>query len=109
MPQNPRSRARSSAGTRAGGWPSLEEQLVSAKVVHGSALERLIRDNQDFALLRPDEAQDKLGLPPWLRVYWRKAHPEGRYAADDPSGGYPRVLKRTYAWMVSHQDLPAQA
>jgi hypothetical protein len=89
------------------GWPSLEEQLSAAKVVRGSALEQLIRENQDFRLLRPEEAGDKLGLPPWLRVYWRKHHPKGVYSADDPTGGYPRVLKNLYGWMVLHQDLPS--
>jgi len=86
-------------------WPSVEEQLVAANVARGSALEKLIRDNQDFNLLRPEEANDKIGIPPWLRVHWRKAHPEGKYSPNDPSGGYPRVLKRTLAWMLSHQDL----
>jgi hypothetical protein len=46
-------------------------------------------------------------LPVWLRVYWRKRHPEGAYSANDPTGGYPRVLKNLYAWMVLHQDLPS--
>jgi hypothetical protein len=88
-------------------WPSVEEQLAAAKVVHGSALEKLIRENQDFHLLRLEEANDKIGLPVWLRVYWRKQHPEGAYSANDPTGGYPRVLKNLYAWMVLHQDLPS--
>jgi hypothetical protein len=86
-------------------WPTVDEQLSAAKVISGSALERLIRDNQDVRILRPEEAHDHLGLPPWLRVYWRKAHPEGKYSSSDPSGGYPRVLKRYYAWMLSHQNL----
>ncbi len=88
-------------------WPSIEEQIVAAKVERGSALEQLIRSNQDFHLLRPEEAHDKIGLPPWIRVYWRKAHPEGNYSANDLSGGYPRTLQRIYAWMLSHQNLPS--
>ncbi len=87
-------------------WPSVEEQLAAAKVVKGSALERLIRENQDFRLLRADEADDKVGLPPWIRVHWRKHHPEGAYATGDPTGGYPRALKRLHAWMLLNQDLP---
>jgi hypothetical protein len=83
----------------------VEEQLAAVNVRPDSALEKLIRDNQDFQILRADEAHDRLGYPPWLRVYWRKAHPEGKYAANDPSGGYPFVLKRVLAWMLSHQDL----
>jgi len=60
-------------------WPSLEEQLAASRVARGSALEQLIRDNQDFEILRPEEARDKLRLPPWLRVYWRKLHPDAKY------------------------------
>jgi hypothetical protein len=86
-------------------WPSLDRQLAAAKVVPGTALERLIRDNQDFQMLRPDERRDHRGLPPWLRVYWRKGHPELVYSASDPTGGYPYVLKEILEWMVSHQEL----
>ena len=81
-------------------WPSIEEQLSEAKVVRGSALERLIRENQDFRMLRPEEANDGLELPPWIRVYWRKAHPEGKYTS-----GYPRPLTSIYRWMLMHQEL----
>jgi hypothetical protein len=86
-------------------WPSLQQQITEATVTPGSALESLIRANQDFSMLRPEEAKDTLRLPPWLRVYWRKQHPEGNYSASDPTGGYPLVLKEIYEWMVSHQDL----
>lgn len=86
-------------------WPSLEQQLANASVIPGSALEQLIRDNQDFAMLWPHEADDRLRIPPWLRVYWRKNHPEGRYAEHDPSGGYPMALHELYEWMIHHQDL----
>lgn len=80
-------------------WPSLEEQLAASKVIPGSNLEKLIRENQDFHMLDPAEASDKLGLPPWLRVHWRKNHPE--------PGFYPRALKNVHAWMMLHQDLPS--
>jgi hypothetical protein len=93
--------------SRSARWPTLERQLADAKVIHGSALEALIRDNQDFSMLRPEEAHDRLGLPPWIRVYWRKKHPDGNYVG--PSGGYPLVLKDYYEWMKEHQDLPTQA
>ena len=46
----------------------------------------------------------RLDLPPWLRVYRRKQHPDGKYFG--PSGGYPLVLERLLDWMVAHQDLP---
>jgi hypothetical protein len=89
-------------------WPSVEEQLEVSKVIPGSALEKLIRENQNFELLRPEEAHDKLRLPPWLRVYWRKQHPELRYALHDPTGGYPLALRDIYMWMLQHQDLEVQ-
>ena len=86
-------------------WPSVDEQLNQDNVPPGSALERLIREHQNFDLLRPEEANDRLGLPPWLRVYWRKQHPELDYNPDDPSGDYPRALKNLHSWMVTHPDL----
>jgi hypothetical protein len=84
-------------------WPSLKRQLAAAKVVPGSALDQLIRDNQNFDMLRPEEAHDDLPLPPWLRVHWRKHHPDADYSG--PSGGYPLVLHELYQWMLRHQDL----
>ncbi len=88
-------------------FPTLDRQLAEARVVPGRALERLIRANQDVSLLRPEEAKDKLLLPPWLRVWWRKNHPEGRYDGADPTGGYPLVLREVLEWMMTHQDLVA--
>jgi len=89
-------------------WPSVEEQLRDSRVVHGSALEQLIRDNQDFELLHPDEVNDGLPIPPWLRVHWRKQHPEEVPDASSPvaSYPYPDVLDSVYEWMRIHQDLP---
>jgi hypothetical protein len=86
-------------------WPSLAQQLIKAKANPGSAYEALIIANQDFSILREDEKSDKITAPPWLRVYWRKAHPDGNYNADDASGGYPRVLNEMLEWMKSHQNL----
>ncbi len=86
-------------------WPSLREQLAASEVEKGSALEQLIRENQDFEMLRPEEAHDKLGLPPWLRVYWRKLHPDADYSG--PGGGYPGSLADLGEWMADHQDLHA--
>jgi hypothetical protein len=87
-------------------WPSVNEQLAQSKVDPGSALERLVRENQDFHLLHPEETtSDPIKLPPWLRVYWRKQHPETEYRANDPTGGYPHALKNLHNWMVTHQDL----
>jgi hypothetical protein len=87
-------------------WPSLDEQLAAAHAIPGSALDHLIRDNQDFQLLRPEEAKDEFHLPPWLRVYWRKNHPDLQISAVDPLGAYPDTLFDIYAWMLKNQDLP---
>lgn len=94
-----------SRGGRKPSWPSVQDQLRDAKVIHGSALERLVHENQDFDLLDPDEADDRLRLPPWLRVYWRKQHPETKPAPGDPTKGYPLALRDIYLWMITHQEL----
>lgn len=94
------------AESRKDGWPSVEEQIEAAKAPRGSQLERLIRENQDLDMLHKEEIHTRLSLPPWLRVFWRKKHPEAKYSAHDPSGGYPRVLERIYTWMLAHPDLP---
>ena len=98
-------RAQTPQDIRNAAWPSLDRQLGADRVVSGSALQRLIQENQDFGLLRPEEARDTIPVPPWLRVLWRKEHPHLEYRADDPTGGYPHVLKEIHEWMVSHQDL----
>jgi hypothetical protein len=85
-------------------FPSVDDQLKNAHARAGSALEKLIRGNQDFSRLQPRDADDPM-VPPWLKVYWQKAHPEVNYNTSDPTGGYPFVLKEIYEWMVSHQDL----
>jgi hypothetical protein len=85
-------------------WPSLEKQLHDSKVIPGSALEQFIRQNQDFSTLRPEEAHDDLPFPPWLRVYWRKMHPELNYSG--PEVGYPLLLKDIGLRMLRNQDLP---
>jgi hypothetical protein len=87
-------------------WPSLEEQFRASNVKHGSRLEQLIKDNQDFDMLFPSEATDRLRLPPWLRIWWRKHHPDDTYLPNDPTGGYPLALRDLYVWMLHNQDLP---
>ncbi len=86
-------------------WPSLAEQLAKDRVPPGSALERLIAQNQDFRLLAPEEANDPFPVPPWLRVYWRKSHPEIEMPKRDPAPSYPLVLKEIYEWMLFHPAL----
>jgi hypothetical protein len=86
-------------------FPSLDDQLKKAHVKKGSALEKLIKDNQDFSKLKEKDKDDEI-VPPWLKVHWQKGHPEANYDNDnDPSGGYPLVLKEVLEWMISHQDL----
>src|SRR3954467_5996143 len=93
------------AGAAKAAWPSLQAQLAQDRVPAGSPLAKLIAGNQGFQLLRPEEAYDKLAAPLWLRVLWRKEHPDMRYVPGDGSRGYPLVLKEVYEWMVSHPDL----
>jgi len=86
-------------------WPSLEQQLRESRVDPGSALDELIRANQDFEMLRPEEANDRIRIPLWLRVHFRKNHPELDFRPNDPTGGYPLALRDLYHWMIEHQDL----
>jgi hypothetical protein len=89
-------------------WPTLDEQLKESNVRKNSALEKLIKDNQNFAMLRPEEATDQRRLPPWLRVHFRKAHPELEFKPGDPTGGYPLALRDLYLWMIHNQDLKTE-
>ena len=106
MSEPPTPARRSRRGSRSPGWPSVEEQLEAAKARRGSALTKLIRQNQDFHLLRPEEAHDDAGLPVWLRVYWRKNHPDVQHSTVNPGAGYPDVLYTVLTWMLAHPDLP---
>ncbi|MCK6684303.1 MAG: pre-peptidase C-terminal domain-containing protein [Thermoanaerobaculia bacterium] len=85
--------------------PPLDRQLSQHGIRKGTALEKLVIANQDFKMLRADERADTGRIPGWLKVYWRKNHPEARYSAQDPTGGYPHVIKEVLEWMLSHQDL----
>jgi len=89
-------------------WPTLREQLAQAHAPAGSPLAQLIESNQDFSILRPEEAHDHLRLPPWLRVLYRRSHPNGDYSASNPSGGYPQYAWTAFEWMRLHPDLPVQ-
>lgn len=81
--------------------PSVEEQIKSAKAPKGSRLEKMIRDNQDFSLLQPEEFGDNFPIPLWLRVAWRKQHPEVAMPARNPGAAYPEVLSQVYTRMVA--------
>lgn len=89
-------------------WPTVRQQLREAGVRPGTNLEALINDNQDFSLLRAEELDDQLRIPLWLRVHFRKRHPEITPIPGDPTGGYPLALRDLYNWMVENQDLPEQ-
>jgi hypothetical protein len=86
--------------------PSLQAQLSAAKAPAGSALAKLIENNQDFDLLDPQELHDDVPLPLWLRVHWRKAHPETPHPNINPGAGYPDVLYDIHARMLAHPDMP---
>lgn len=86
-------------------WQDIETQLQRSHVILGSELEQLIRNNQEFGLLNSSELNDKIPVPHWLRVLYRKANPTLIYDPNDPTGGYPHVLKEVHEWMMSHQDL----
>ena len=46
---------------------------------------RCQRQNQDFGRLHARDATDSI-VPPWLKVYWQKGHPEVNYDnVDDPT------------------------
>ncbi|HKS22141.1 MAG TPA: exo-alpha-sialidase [Thermoanaerobaculia bacterium] len=84
--------------------------IEKKRIIPGSALDRLIRENQPKGEFRALQAPDNLVVPTWLRVLWRKNHPETRVAAfssaaHDPTGGYPLVLKEIWQWLLAHQDL----
>src|ERR1051325_4855643 len=85
-------------------FPSLADQLKKAKAKPNSKLAKLIKDNQDFSKLKDKDADDPI-VPPWLKVYWRKGHPEADYDNDkDATGGYPLVLKEALEGMMTHQE-----
>ena len=86
--------------------PSVEDELDKAHAPKGSVLEKLIRENQDYSLLAPEELVDKYPVPLWLRVAWRKAHPEIPMPAKNPGAAYPEVLSQVYRRMVANPNQP---
>ena len=65
----------------------------------------MVSDIRPASAPAPEEAHDQLPYPPWLRVYWRKAHPEVDWYR---TVAYPLILKEIGGWMRRHQDLPVQ-
>jgi hypothetical protein len=91
---------------------SVEDQLQRDRIIPGSALARLVRANQEFNLLAAHErpGTEKVDVPRWLKVYYRKQHPHIVSKPNDPTHGYPLALENVYRWMITHQDLrPAPA
>src|SRR5258708_23315635 len=88
--------AASAAQPPASAWPTLQKQLETDHVIPGSALEKLISENQEFGMLRPEEATDSRRVPLWLRVLWRKNHPTDRFLAHDPTPSYPPRIHELY-------------
>jgi hypothetical protein len=87
-------------------WPRIEQQVAAAKAASGSKFEAFIRANQETNLLRRGEHNgDGIGLPLWLRVYYRKQHPDEPPAPAGPAGDYPEVLHRLEEWMEVNQEL----
>jgi hypothetical protein len=86
--------------------PTIKAQIESANAPKGSSLEKLIRANQDFDLLHPDELDDEHPIPLWLRVAWRKEHPDVQMPAKNPGAAYPEVLSQLYRRMVANPNDP---
>jgi hypothetical protein len=84
--------------------PTIKAQIESAKAPKGSALDKLIRANQDFELLHPDEFDDDYSVPLWLRVLWRKQHPDVQLPEKNPGAAYPEVLSQLYRRMVANPN-----
>lgn len=88
------------------GRPSLDAQIEEAQAPKGSVLERIIKENQDFDLLAPEEPDDEFSYPLWLRVWWRKQHPEVQLPPTNPGAAYPEVLSAINKRMKANPDLP---
>jgi hypothetical protein len=84
--------------------PTVNDQVKQAGAPAQSALAKMIRANQDFELLQPEELEDEFPIPPWLRVAWRKQHPEVQLPAKNPGAAYPEVLSQVYERMQANPN-----
>jgi hypothetical protein len=57
-------------------------------------------------MLGPGEIDDDYPLPLWLRVLWRKQHPEIAMPEKNPGAAYPEVLSQIHKRMIANPDLP---
>ncbi|HEV3115895.1 MAG TPA: sialidase family protein [Gemmataceae bacterium] len=65
----------------------------------------MVENNQELHLLKAAGVKGKIDVPDWLKVYYRKQHPQLKAALQDPTQGYPLALESIYHWMLTHQDL----
>jgi hypothetical protein len=86
--------------------PTLKYQIEQTGAPSGSALEKMIRDNQDFNLLATEELEDDYPIPLWLRVAYRKQHPEIPFPSKNPGAAYPEGLYQVYKRMVANPNEP---
>ena len=86
--------------------PTVAEQVRKTGAPASSALAKLIRDNQDIELLHPDELNDGYPTPLWLRVVWRKQHPEIAMPVANTGAAYPETLSQIYRRMVANPEQP---
>lgn len=86
--------------------PTVTDQIRQAGAPSGSRLEAVIRENQNYEILHPDELDDDYSLPLWLRVFWRKHHPEVQMPDKNPGAAYPEVLSQLYRRMVANPNAP---
>ena len=86
--------------------PTLTDQIRQSRAPSGSRLEAVIRENQNFEILHPDELDDDYPLPLWLRVFWRKNHPDVQMPDKNPGAAYPEVLSQVYRRMVANPNVP---
>lgn len=86
--------------------PTLTDQIKDARAPSGSVLEKMIRENQDFELLATEELDDNYRVPLWLRVLYRKQHPEITFPAKNTGAAYPEVLSQVYRRMVANPNHP---
>ena len=86
------------------GRPTVNDQVKQSGASAQSELAKMIRANQDFELLQDEEFEDEFPIPPWLRVAWRKQHPEVQLPAKHPGAVYPEVLSQVYKRMKANPN-----
>jgi hypothetical protein len=92
--------------------PGAEEQIAAAQVDPNSPLAQLIRENQPAELPAAMAADvtdpGEIDVPVWVRVYWRRQHPEAEFVAEDPTHGLPKALEQFADWLLTHPTLESE-